>query len=125
MKLFKSILTLLLCAICFISVVSCGKSELNVPHTHTLTERHVKAPNCYSNGYYETYCEYCSYSVKIDDNTLGEHVYKSYYDVDVEPGYNTPGISSRHCTWFDHCGKFIDAKETAPKPEEDFPPADL
>ncbi len=127
MRVLKFFALLSLCSLMLISAVSCGESELKVPHTHTLSERHVRPVECYNYGYYETYCEYCSYSVKASDNTLGEHKYKTYLEWDEEPTYNSPGLVSYHCMWFDRCGMFENqhAPDDQQKDPEDFPPSHM
>ncbi len=125
MRILKYSVALLLCVACLLSIVACGEPETQISHTHTIAQRDVPAPNCYSYGYSETYCEYCSYSVKKSDHVLGQHSYKEYYETDVVSTQLTSGKESRHCIWYDHCGMFTDQRDTVTKPPEDFPPAPL
>ncbi len=79
---------------------------------------------CCEDGYTEITCEYCDYKEIIPTTTAGEHNYKDYHEIDIEPGPKTPGQESRHCEWYESCGSYIDPRVIEPK-GEDLPPKPL
>lgn len=88
--------------------------------THQLEKHPVCAPTCYSYGYSSSFYEcihchtYYSKNNAIDENILtsldhliiekAAHSYQLSFTVDISATAYDPGIKSRHCVNYEHCG---------------------